>query len=73
MPLKIRFKPKLVLVRIYQTPVGVKPLGYRSECINDELTALCDGVSAVRILPDRTCLDLLVETLFECAVIRNIL
>ena len=66
-------EPKLVLVRIYQSPVGVEPFGYRSERINDELSALGDGVSAIRILLDRACLDLLVETLFECAVISYVL
>ena len=73
MPSGINLIQKLVLVRINQTSVSVEPLGYRSECLNDELTALGDRISSVRILLDRACLDLLIEALFECAVIVNIL
>ena len=73
MPLIIRFKSELVLVRIYQTSVGVEPLCHGPECRDDELAALGDRVGAVGILLDGARLDLLVETLFECAVISYIL
>ena len=69
MPLIIRFKSELVLVRIYQTSVGVEPLCHGPESTDDELTALSDRVSAVGILLDGAGLDLLVEALLECAVI----
>ena len=63
----------LVLVRIDQTPVGIKPLGNSPEHLNDELSALRYRISTVGILFNSTSLDLFIETLFESTVIVYIL
>ena len=62
----------LILVRIYEPLVGIKPFGDRSECLYYEFSSFSDRISAVRVLFDRTGYNLFIEALFERSVIFNI-